>query len=604
MAFIFQADRKGPIDLSKATNPGPGEYVSHQAYKGNKGYAPFLSTVERDTSKKQKETVPGPGSYDVLVVENALKVTKPFHAMLNPEKEGPEINAYSTPFKSKTRRFEYKIDTDQPGPGAYINDSAFTKAASTNAIQSKSYTGFPIQKLTKENRTVIPSIPSYMHSYGYSEADTRKLMLNKNPLIEIQQFVGPGYYDTKDTFQGEAQKGTTWHRSKVRRFDSQDSKLSTKNVGPGSYDVLKLDGAMPLYKEKESSGFASRTGRSEISNAKPKNIQNKIPKTGNNINFELNAGANGNVIVERHNEDERYTEESVPGPGYYHSENLATSLKMNYKPTKLQFFGSGSERFKEEQVASQQLGPGEYNVPEEIFKNKNKPKVGFQSTEPRIKSTNPSELGPGVYELKTNIVDRVYDKAKRGYLGSFGSTELRFKPKRIPEETPEQIEYYQREYQSANTDSTANMKKTSHYFVSNTNRNQGNAKKPEQPCPGSYDVNHFDMSKKITQNDSAFYTNKKVPFSSTENRFKWSNKSETKGNKQGDDLQDEHSAWKRNITIKHDVPNKSSSVFSSKTQRAASCMPRNGLPGPGSYHNTKQQDGWVKKTYNIKFLEN
>ena len=176
MAFIFQAEKKGPIDLTKATNPGPGQYVAHQTYKDNKGYAPFLSTVGRDMSKKAKETVPGPGAYDVLVVENSLKVTKPFHAMLNPDKEGPELTAYSTPFKSKTKRFEYKIDLDLPGPGAYTNDSAFTKAASTSSLQSKSYTGFPIQTLTKENRTVVPSIPSYMHSYGYSEADSNTLI--------------------------------------------------------------------------------------------------------------------------------------------------------------------------------------------------------------------------------------------------------------------------------------------------------------------------------------------------------------------------------------------------------------------------------------------
>ena len=49
------------------------------------------------------------------------------------------------------------------------------------------------------------------------------------------------------------------------------------------------------------------------------------------------------------------------------------------------------------------------------------------------------------------------------------------------------------------------------------------------PPPGSYDINHFDIAKKITQNDSAFYTNKKVPFSSTETRFRWSDKKEAKG---------------------------------------------------------------------------
>jgi len=191
MAFIFEAERTSSVP-NRRLNPGPGQYITHQEYKVNRGYAPFLSTVERGTGKKiTKETSPGPGSYDpMLNISNSLRPSPAFHSTLVPEKEIIETtNNHSNVFKSKTKRFEYKIDTDLPGPGKYYRDPGIGKPLTTSAINSKSLSTFPIQKLTKENRTVVPSIPSYTHSYGYSENDGNKLTLNKNPLIEIQQVI-------------------------------------------------------------------------------------------------------------------------------------------------------------------------------------------------------------------------------------------------------------------------------------------------------------------------------------------------------------------------------------------------------------------------------
>lgn len=66
-------------------------------------------------------------------------------------------------------------------------------------------------------------------------------------------------------------------------------------------------------------------------------------------------------------------------------------------------------------------------------------------------------------------MDRVNDKARRGYLGSFGSTEMRFRPKKIPEETPEQIKLRAKELNSQ-PELSDEQKKNSHYFVSKTNK--------------------------------------------------------------------------------------------------------------------------------------
>lgn len=182
MAFIFESERLGLANLGKTNTPGPGQYTTLSEYKGNRGYAPFLSTVERDVNnKKSKNKQPGPGAYDpVLTISNSVKPNMTFHATLSPDGEDLKSATYTTAFKSKTKRFEYKIDTDMPGPGTYYSNKDFAKTNPAPFLSVKSASSFPIQKLTRENKPAIPSIPSYVHSYGYSEDDgnNRKRIAN------------------------------------------------------------------------------------------------------------------------------------------------------------------------------------------------------------------------------------------------------------------------------------------------------------------------------------------------------------------------------------------------------------------------------------------
>lgn len=53
-------------------------------------------------------------------------------------------------------------------------------------------------------------------------------------------------------------------------------------------------------------------------------------------------------------------QDNVPGPGYYHNESTASSIKTQTKPKKYQFFGKSSQRFKHNQT--QMIGPGEYET--------------------------------------------------------------------------------------------------------------------------------------------------------------------------------------------------------------------------------------------------
>ena len=187
MAFLFLSDKKpsfGPANNSNAS-PGPGQYIAHQDIKAGHGYAPFLSTVERGIVKKVKSTTPGPGSYDPqLSIENSLKTTKAYHATLAPNPEQTESTNLSTAFKSRTKRFEYKIDTDMPGPGKYYKDLSIGKSKSVTNLHARSSFESPVVQLIREERTVVPSIPSYKHSYGYSEQE-RKLLVYPSYSISL-----------------------------------------------------------------------------------------------------------------------------------------------------------------------------------------------------------------------------------------------------------------------------------------------------------------------------------------------------------------------------------------------------------------------------------
>jgi len=42
-----------------------------------------------------------------------------------------------------------------------------------------------------------------------------------------------------------------------------------------------------------------------------------------------------------------FVKETAPGPGHYYQPAKASSLKVKYKPPRFQFFGSATERFKD-----------------------------------------------------------------------------------------------------------------------------------------------------------------------------------------------------------------------------------------------------------------
>ena len=80
-------------------------------------------------------------------------------------------------------------------------------------------------------------------------------------------------------------------------------------------------------------------------------------------------------------EDDEYMKEATPGPGYYHNESIISSFGVRspssdysmtgdrraFVRTKPHGFGR-SQRFKEQQTTTKDLGPGDYNVKVQAIK--------------------------------------------------------------------------------------------------------------------------------------------------------------------------------------------------------------------------------------------
>jgi hypothetical protein len=130
--------------------------------------------------------------------------------------------------------------------------------------------------------------------------------------------IGPGHYTE---VKAKLQKGTSWHKYKVKR--DFEVKVAQDNLGPGAYyDDRSL---IVQRKSKKTSTFASASKRNCY-----------IPEPGQR--------------------EEDRTE--VPGPGQYNVNNSfstsAARLEMQ------QFFGSTAARFKATRFESISVGPGKY----------------------------------------------------------------------------------------------------------------------------------------------------------------------------------------------------------------------------------------------------
>lgn len=589
MAFVFRSDR-GEVLTSKNPVPGPGTYIGPQEYRPPKSVAPFNSTAKRERDEKAEEQLPGPGSYNISIdLKNTGQNAKILVSSLNPEPIEVEKPKLSNVFKSTSKRFEDKQAKEElPGPGSYYKERGFAKQyQNPNAgVGSSRYQ--MIERAIKNTKFLsIPSIPSNVHSYGYSETENHDLLLNKNPLLEVQQFVGPGYYEVKDSFVAPGQKGVNWGKSAAKRFSQTTTGVkvpTSNNVGPGSYEINSK--GTPLYKLKPSAGFASQSRRGFEERTKENSKAKRSSASA------VESRLSGAIGFDEEEEDE-YIEDATPGPGYYYNPSVTSSIKVQYKPAKLQFFGSGTERFKELSQNANYLGPGEYSMPGALARKKPNPNAPFQSSNIRFdKEKSGPQPGPGAYNPKINLVDQLVEKKKKGYVGHFGTTDKRFKGGQPVINTPGPGAYYQENDKDKVEDLTESANKGSHYFKSSTKR-EANTKKDEGPPPGAYDLKYYDLATKvIKEEEDPELSPKKAPFNSTDPRFR-----EVKVPIPDDDDLPKPST-KNLDQLKKAKP---SAAFASSVKRVDDPKSKEFIPGPGAYHDANDNSNWNKRTFNIHF---
>lgn len=181
MAFVFKSSRDDPHSRS---NPmlGPGRYIGHKDYRFEPAFAPFSSNCPRKKDEVISST-PGPGTYrspsSIVQSElNPIKVTK-------------------SSFVSKVRRFESKNKDEVPGPGSYDVEQ---RTASQSGLKIKNDSTVALLKMQSP-----PSIPSHNNVFGYEEASHGMLIKQTNPDIifagEKGDTIGPGHYNIPSSFK-------------------------------------------------------------------------------------------------------------------------------------------------------------------------------------------------------------------------------------------------------------------------------------------------------------------------------------------------------------------------------------------------------------------
>ncbi|EGR32246.1 hypothetical protein IMG5_090950 [Ichthyophthirius multifiliis] len=616
MAFVYLSE-KNQSYVKSSTNDllGPGCYIQHKKYTIPKAVVPFNSSQLRAQQKKEKIQTPGPGQYQIQKQNLSEKIVI---SSANEDIKIVEIPKPQSIFKSTSQRFQQNIkQMENPGPGQYEQQSTFYKNTSS---QIKQNNNLPYNKqnmvdhLMKLNHyQSTPSIPSKYHAFGYTENENNELALNKMP---SQQFtgtksdsIGPGHYNLKDTIEINKNKGSAWHKYQAARLNN--NKKQKDNVGPGTYDLQGSQ--MPLYKMKQSPGFASKTLRCSIGLQKVANKfsqQRKVKSQQSHLNLK-------NKFFEQNKDEEiEFIDETTPGPGHYHNENITTSIKLQGKAEKFQNFGGyTASRF---QIGSfgQTIGPGEYNPQTSGFygKNLNETKARnppFLSSNSRfeIKKIIEHKPGPGTYDARINLEDKLIKNIQKGYRGNFGTTQRRFNDENIvyviiyfifiqkynQQEQPGPGTYIQ-VFQENQENQENNLPQA--VFRSTLDRSVFDNQKDSKPPVGSYKLDYYNIEKKVIKEPEDPDIKIKVPnlgFNTSEQRFK-----DLKKNKKEKD--DEN---KSNSLIRYNQSNKeikkTNIHFLTKAERF-NYKDKNQAPPPGTYFD-EQQNLWNKRTYNIHFAD-
>ena len=159
-------------------NLGPGKYLSHKNYKFKENRVGFLSKTDKLTALKYEKTNKN-AHIDLALTSMSNMQNQPQwleQSLHHQKRKNFENKDSNSVFRSSTKRFQalQKVE-DFPGPGTYTsnNNKAEKLDKKNNKKKEIVEKGSIIDEIMYNgNYQPIPSIPSNMHAYGYSDFES------------------------------------------------------------------------------------------------------------------------------------------------------------------------------------------------------------------------------------------------------------------------------------------------------------------------------------------------------------------------------------------------------------------------------------------------
>ena len=261
-------------------------------------YSHVKKNVTQIQMAREKQEVPGPGSYDTT----------------------RGVNVHSSPHKVTGGLINPVSSASAVSPG---------KAAAAGSNPS-------LQKMS------VPSIPSRFLTPvidGSTQKDSEICKINR--LVDDPGRLGPGTYELNEELTKKTTKNTiAWGRERTARTSMlvEPLRKTGETVGPGSYSTSSR-----FYKPQQP--FFARSG------LRPVNVG--FDRGTIRANFEMPDDSSDD-------EDEMSRRKAIPGPGAYQTTQSSFTTTQP-RATSFQFFGSTSVRFNEKPIGTN-LGPGQYQV--------------------------------------------------------------------------------------------------------------------------------------------------------------------------------------------------------------------------------------------------
>ncbi|XP_076998904.1 sperm-tail PG-rich repeat-containing protein 2 isoform X2 [Tamandua tetradactyla] len=338
---------------STEAHVGPGSYqVPFLKQQVTGGYAPFLSLAARENSftiaSNTEKTVPGPGHYNVLEVQQNIK------------------GGHSLQYREK--RFK-KFVSDSPGPASYDQIYPGTlEIMNRKILEAKEHLQSTVSRTPAVSRsTDVPSIPSFGWSYGYHINEDGTIIKHFPPANDST--LGPAYYKPQyDVFSATSKyKGIHFGNSSGRQELPKKS-----GPGPGQYDIVQEKVShyenVNIKKEQQKTycSFLPRFYEVIVLQEEKKGVPGPgkydIKSQFQRIESKtLNINDGSPAFL---SQSQRFVpmKSITPAPGTYNETRTALKSLKKTSGMKNTPFGVSAARFTQDSRTEEMPGPGFYNI--------------------------------------------------------------------------------------------------------------------------------------------------------------------------------------------------------------------------------------------------